>query len=71
VRPSLGTPLSARELRRRAEREAKRKEPAQRGRGHIKLPITIRFNEKDEQELQRKPHQMLKGFRNGTADEGD
>lgn len=71
MRPSLGTPLSARELRCRAEREAKRKSSAQSGRGHIKLPITIRFNAQDEQDLQRKPHQMLNGFRNGTADEGD
>lgn len=71
MRPSLGTPMSARELRRRAEREAKRKSPTQSGRGHIKLPITIRFNEKDEIDLQRKPHQMLKGFRTGEADEDD
>lgn len=71
MRPSLGTPMSARELRRRAEREAKRKSTAQPGRGHINLPITIRFNAQDEQDLQRKPHQMLKGFRTGEADEGD
>ena len=42
-----------------------------RGDGYIKLPIAIRFNAQDEQDLQRKPHQMLKGFRNGAADEGD
>lgn len=64
-------PPSARELRRKLERTAKRGLKPQRGAGHIKLPITIRFNEKDEQDLQRKPHQMLKGFRTGEADEGD
>ena len=49
----------------------KRNLAAHHGRGHVTLPITIRFYPKDESDLQRKPHEMLKGFRTGAAEESD
>lgn len=54
----------------RAAERASRRKP-QKGAGHVVLPINIRFSQKDEAQLQSKPHQMLRGFREGKADEGD
>jgi len=36
-----------------------------------RIPITIRFSAKNEFDLQMLPHQMLEGFRDGTATEPD
>jgi hypothetical protein len=60
-----------REQKRAAARAQRRGLKPQRGKGHIKLPITIRFDAKDEANLQRKPHAMLNGFRAGVAQERD
>lgn len=58
-------------LNREQRRAMAKAKPPKRGRGHIELPINMRFSEKDERQLQLEPMLCAEKMRDGTADEGD